>query len=109
MLFWFQKLKVRPGAPVPLMVNSKLQEDLSFIRNVPVRLNESFPVLRDNRKNFQHADQDIAGRAKHAQGLQELLLVLAICNTVVVSKHPHYDVVSDIDSFSFRRCRRVVF
>ncbi|KAL0267650.1 UNVERIFIED_CONTAM: hypothetical protein PYX00_009855 [Menopon gallinae] len=89
-----QKLKVRPGAPVPLMVNSKLQEDLSFIRNVPVKLNENFPTLRDNRRNFQNADPDITGRAKHAQSLQELLLVLAICNTVVVSKHPHHDVMN---------------
>lgn len=85
---------------MPLMVNSKLQEDLSYIYrlsnpNSLKKTSDVFTPLFDNRrKDSVHLEPDISGKIKHAQMLQELLLILALCNTVVVSKHPHHDVVS---------------
>lgn len=40
------------------------------------------------------ASASLVGRSAHSQKLQEFLLVLAICNTVVVARHPHHDMVS---------------
>lgn len=74
-----QNLKLRPGAPVPLLVNTQLQEELHQldVRHVPERSH-----LSDLRQ------------VTHAQRIQEFLLLLAVCNTVVVSRHPHRDTVS---------------
>lgn len=84
---------------MPLLVNTKLQEDLSYIYRLPnvhslKKMDEVFMPSIDNRKKDSTTDLDLSNKIKHAQMLQELLLVLAICNTVVVSKHPHYDLVS---------------
>ena len=74
-----QNLKLRPGAPVPLLVNTQLQEELHQLdlRHVPERSH-----LSDLRQ------------VTHAQRIQEFLLLLAVCNTVVVSRHPHHDMVN---------------
>lgn len=82
---------------MPVIVNSNLQEDLSYVHKINSlkKSQDTLTPLSDNRrKDVFHQDQDISGKMKHAQVLQELLIVLAICNTVVVSKHPHHDVVS---------------
>lgn len=74
-----QNLKLRPGAPVPLLVNTQLQEELHQLdlRHVPERSH-----LSDLRQ------------VTHAQRIQEFLLLLAVCNTVVVSRHPHHDTMN---------------
>jgi hypothetical protein len=74
-----QNLRLRPGAPMPLLVNTQLQEELHQIdlRHVPERSHQS-----DLRQ------------VTHAQRIQEFLLLLAVCNTVVVSRHPHHDTVN---------------
>lgn len=86
---------------MPVIVNSKLKEDLSYISQVSYfKKNDMFMPLSDIRKKeINYVEQDIFSKVKHAQVLQELLLVLAICNTVVVSKHPHHDVVSFVSLF----------
>ncbi|XP_049958802.1 phospholipid-transporting ATPase VD isoform X1 [Schistocerca serialis cubense] len=60
------KLKTRPGVPLPLLVNPRLQEELEAGARPSV----------------------------HSQRLQEFLLLLAVCNTVVVSQHPHHDIMN---------------
>lgn len=48
----------------------------------------------DNAKDAGGAaSAALVGRSAHSQKLQEFLLVLAICNTVVVARHPHHDMV----------------
>lgn len=85
---------------MPLLINTKLQEDLSYIYRLPSvnslkKADDVFvPSLDNRRRDASAADQELSGKIRHAQMLQELLLVLALCNTVLVSKHPHYDVVS---------------
>ncbi|KAK6617728.1 hypothetical protein RUM43_013956 [Polyplax serrata] len=92
-----QRFKTRPGAPMPVIANSKLQEDLSYIHrlNSLKKPNEVlFSMSERRRESANHQESELTGKIKHAQVLQELLLVLAICNTVVVSKHPHHDVMN---------------
>lgn len=96
-MVFLQRFKTRPGAPMPVIANSKLQEDLSYIHrlNSLKKPNEVlFSMSERRRESANHQESELTGKIKHAQVLQELLLVLAICNTVVVSKHPHHDVVS---------------
>jgi phospholipid-translocating ATPase len=65
---------------MPLLVNPQLQEEL-------------------HQLNLQHVpEQGSQGdmrQVPHAQRIQEFLLLLAVCNTVVVSRHPHHDMVSN--------------
>lgn len=76
-----QNLRLRPGAPMPLLVNPQLQEEL-YQLNLQHVLEES--------------GQGDMRQAPHAQRIQEFLLLLAVCNTVVVSRHPHHDMVNNI-------------
>lgn len=61
------------GATLTIVVNPKLVEDL----NVEGHLSEQGHVLQ-----------------KHAARIQEFLLLLAVCNTVVCSRHPHCDLMN---------------
>ncbi|XP_023711362.1 probable phospholipid-transporting ATPase VD isoform X3 [Cryptotermes secundus] len=70
-----QNLKLRPGAPMPLLVNTQLQEDLCQV---------------DLRQAPERSD---LRQILHAQRIQEFLLLLSVCNTVVVSRHPHHDMM----------------
>ncbi|KDR21129.1 putative phospholipid-transporting ATPase VD, partial [Zootermopsis nevadensis] len=74
-----QNLRLRPGAPMPLLVNPQLQEEL-YQLNLQHVLEES--------------GQGDMRQAPHAQRIQEFLLLLAVCNTVVVSRHPHHDMMN---------------
>ena len=38
---------------------------------------------------------EITHLSSHNQRIQDFFLLLAVCNTVVVAKHPHKDQVSD--------------
>ncbi|KAJ4435962.1 hypothetical protein ANN_18585 [Periplaneta americana] len=82
-----QNLKLRPGAPMPLMVNPQLQEELHHLDVHQVS-------ERGNMSDMRHVP--------HSQRIQEFLLLLAVCNTVVVSRHPHHDIpiLSPINSSS---------
>jgi phospholipid-translocating ATPase len=75
-----QNLKLRPGAPMPLLVNPQLQEELYHLNLQRVPEQSSISDMR---------------HITHAQRIQEFLLLLAVCNTVVVSRHPHHDMVND--------------
>ncbi|XP_004524683.1 probable phospholipid-transporting ATPase VB isoform X3 [Ceratitis capitata] len=66
-----ERLNTKPGAPTPpLIVNTTLLNDMLELIN-------SSQYLSAN-----------------AQRLQEFLLVLAICNTVIVSVTPHHDLMN---------------
>lgn len=65
-----EKAYMKPGAPAPpIIVNSQLMEDMvaSFFSDT---------------------------YTKPAQRIQEFFLVLSICNTVIVSASPHYDIMN---------------
>lgn len=64
----------KPGAALSIVVNPKLVEDL----NVQAHLTE----------------QGYTAQQKHAARIQEFLLLLAVCNTVVCSHHPHCDIMN---------------
>ena len=62
---------MKPGLPPTAMnINTKLAADL---------------VQRVNTAT---------GAITQAHRVQEFLTVMAICNTVVIAKHPHHDMVS---------------
>ncbi|KAJ9587010.1 hypothetical protein L9F63_019389, partial [Diploptera punctata] len=62
-------------APVPLLINPQLQEELQ-------RLERQLTERSDTRQ------------ISHSQRIQEFLVLLAVCNTVVVSHHPHRDIMN---------------
>ena len=72
---------------MPIVPNPNLQADLKMVALDPPPVNAK---AEDGRR------QESCGPVlvSHAQRLQEFLLVLAICNTVVVSRHAHHDSVS---------------
>lgn len=65
---------VRSGGSLSILVNPQMQEDLGQIG-----------IL---------AEHGFGPRQVHASRIQEFLLLLAICNTVVVSHHPHFDMMN---------------
>ncbi|XP_063240630.1 phospholipid-transporting ATPase VD isoform X2 [Bacillus rossius redtenbacheri] len=73
-----QKLSLRPGAAVPLLVNTRLQEELALLGETTGEKS----ARRELRFNCQ------------PQRLQEFLLLLAVCNTVVTARHPHHDMMN---------------
>nr|CAD7452425.1 unnamed protein product [Timema tahoe] len=74
-----QNLKLQPGTPMPILVNPRLQEELSLLEPNSLTENGTRRELRFN---------------SHPQRLQEFLLLLAVCNTVVVARHPHHDMMN---------------
>ncbi|KAF5277653.1 hypothetical protein FQA39_LY06146 [Lamprigera yunnana] len=64
---------IKPGTALSIMVNPKLKEDLSL------------GYLSEQGLNVQQ---------KHAARIQEFFLLLAVCNTVVCSHHPHCDIMN---------------
>lgn len=101
-----QTLRLRPGVPIPVSVNPLLQEELAQL-GMPLKSKDTSSVaqamvselvptqsLSDSAKDAGGAaSAALVGRSAHSQKLQEFLLVLAICNTVVVARHPHHDMV----------------
>lgn len=66
-----QSIKLKPGVPSATMnINTKLAADL---------------VQRVNT---------VTGGITQAHRVQEFLTVMAMCNTVVIAKHPHYDMMN---------------
>ncbi|KAL9875821.1 phospholipid-transporting ATPase VD isoform 1-T4 [Glossina fuscipes fuscipes] len=66
-----EKSYSKPGSPIPpLMINTNLLNDLS---------------------NFTSVSQNVL---HNSQRIQEFLVVLAICNTVIVSAGPHRDIMN---------------
>ncbi|GLV35748.1 uncharacterized protein CBL_01101 [Carabus blaptoides fortunei] len=64
----------RTGGSLSILINPQMQEDLGQIG-----------IL---------AEHGYGPRQVHASRIQEFLLLLAICNTVVVSHHPHFDMMN---------------
>nr|CAD7433264.1 unnamed protein product [Timema monikensis] len=74
-----QNMKLQPGTPMPILVNPRLREELSLLEPNSLTENGTRRELRFN---------------SHPQRLQEFLLLLAVCNTVVVARHPHHDMMN---------------
>lgn len=51
-------------------------------------------LVADLQPELFSGEQDYTARQIHAARLQEFLLLLAACNTVVCSKHPHFDMMN---------------
>ncbi|KAK5643768.1 hypothetical protein RI129_007613 [Pyrocoelia pectoralis] len=64
----------KPGAALSVMINPKLREDIEFSQ-----------LYEQSGTTVQH---------KHAARIQEFFLLLAVCNTVVCSHHPHCDLMN---------------
>lgn len=62
----------KASAALSVMVNPKLKEDL----------------------DSQLSEQSTIAQQRHAARIQEFLLLLAVCNTVVCSHHPHCDLMN---------------
>lgn len=52
------------------------------------------PRLQEDLCGEFISDQLTGNRSIHSTRIQEFLVLLAICNTVVVSQHPHYDLMN---------------
>lgn len=52
-------------------------------------------LLSDLHQRGSISDSMIGSRQTHAARIQEFLLLLAVCNTVVCSNHPHYDMMNE--------------
>lgn len=68
------ELKAKSGGSLSILPNPQMQEDL---------LNERFL-----------SDTLISSKNIHSARIQEFLVLLAVCNTVVVSQHPHHDLMN---------------
>lgn len=51
-------------------------------------------LLNDLHQNGILSEQIYTTRSNHQARIQEFLLLLAVCNTVVCSQHPHYDLMN---------------
>lgn len=51
-------------------------------------------LLADFRCETAITEQSYAAKQTHAARVQEFLLLLAVCNTVVCSHHPHHDTMN---------------
>lgn len=92
-------LRLRPGVPIPVTVNPVLQEELAQLslphKSRDVSEMPSEPASDGAKEAGGAASAALVGRSAQSQKLQEFLLVLAICNTVVVARHPHHDTMND--------------
>ncbi|XP_050308196.1 phospholipid-transporting ATPase VA isoform X2 [Anthonomus grandis grandis] len=60
--------------------------------NLSVLVNKK--LLSDLYQEGTMSDQIFSSRALHSARIQEFLLLLAVCNTVVCSNHPHHDIMN---------------
>lgn len=102
-----ETLRLTPGLPIPVTVNPVLQEELAQLgmpskfkdvrlgRDETSELNISQSSSDDAKDAGGAASAVLVGRSEHSQKLQEFLLVLAICNTVVVARQAHHDMMND--------------
>ncbi|XP_072162375.1 phospholipid-transporting ATPase VD isoform X2 [Bemisia tabaci] len=72
----------RTSGSIPLQVNQKMVEDLNQDQSL------QFGSMNDGKEGTQ-----VPSIYSHSQCVREFLLVLALCNTVVVCKHPHHDIM----------------
>lgn len=78
----------KPGSlSPPLITNTKLVDDMSQL----LALSSSNHINGNGHSNYHHHNQYFS---PNAQRIQEFLIVLAICNTVVVSATPHRDMMN---------------
>lgn len=68
------KDKLKSGGSLSVLVNPQMQEDLM--------------------QEALFGDSCLVPQHIHAARVQEFLILLAICNTVVVTHHPHYDMMN---------------
>ncbi|XP_065336042.1 phospholipid-transporting ATPase VA isoform X1 [Cloeon dipterum] len=69
---------LRPGVATPIHPNARLQDEIQALER-GMRLS---------------TDSNLSSRtlkSTHEQRVQEFFILLALCNTVVVAKHPHHD------------------
>lgn len=103
-----ETLRLRPGIPIPVSVNPVLLEELAQLSvshktkdgvGFSQEMASDFVASQSSNDNAKDAggaaSAALVGRSAHSQKLQEFLLVLAICNTVVVARHPHHDMMND--------------
>lgn len=51
-------------------------------------------LVADLQADLFLGEQGYVAKKLHAARIQEFLLLLAVCNTVVCSHHPHYDMMN---------------
>ncbi|KAG5886182.1 hypothetical protein JTB14_036051 [Gonioctena quinquepunctata] len=73
----------------PLLQNEDNNEGST---NLSVVVNSN--LLSDLQQEGTLSDQIYSSISTHSARLQEFLLLLAVCNTVVCSQHPHYDLMN---------------
>ncbi|XP_059487582.1 phospholipid-transporting ATPase VA isoform X2 [Neocloeon triangulifer] len=69
---------LRPGVTTPIHPNMRLQEEIQALE-------------RGMRLSIDSAHTTRTLKSTHEQRVQEFFVLLALCNTVVVAKHPHHD------------------
>nr|XP_023013530.1 probable phospholipid-transporting ATPase VA [Leptinotarsa decemlineata] len=73
----------------PLLVS---EEDGKKLTNLSVVINSN--LLNDLQQESTVSEKNCSLRFTHSARIQEFLLLLTICNTVVCSQHPHYDLMN---------------
>ncbi|KAJ8976657.1 hypothetical protein NQ317_010373, partial [Molorchus minor] len=66
---------------------------IAGMTNLSVAVNVN--LLSDLRGCGGASEHVLGSRTTHSARAQEFLLLLAVCNTVVVSNHPHYDLMNE--------------
>lgn len=64
------------------------------LKNAPLSIVINPKLLSDLHQTGIGSEMVYSPRAIHAMRMQEFLLLLAICNTVICSNHPHYDIMN---------------
>lgn len=67
--------------------------------NLSVVINEQ--LLSDLQQQGVISEQMFNNRSTHSARIHEFLLLLAVCNTVVCSRHPHHDIMNASGEFTF--------
>lgn len=60
--------------------------------NLSVAINQD--MLNDLQEEGKLSEQIFSNRSTHSARIQEFLLLLTVCNTVVCSRHPHRDFMN---------------
>lgn len=73
----------------------QLESEAKGLKNTSLSVVPNTKLLEDLNSESLNAEQHFLARQTHTARIQEFLLLLAVCNTVVCSNHPHFDLMNE--------------
>lgn len=92
----FQNIQTKNESCAQFNINQKLFEDLSN-----ADISDFSPDENDSAFFLSNANFSTKPNFNHSKRVQEFMLVLALCNTVVISTHSHKNEVCNFKVFNF--------